>query len=44
MDINNIKIDDVPTTNEELAAYEAKFPKTKQANIDKKWQPSVKNL
>ena len=36
MDINNIKIDDVPTTNEELAAYEAKFPKTKQANIDEK--------
>jgi metal-sulfur cluster biosynthetic enzyme len=36
MDINNIKIDDVPTTNEELAAYEEKFPKTKQANIDEK--------
>jgi len=36
MDINNIKIDDVPTTTEELAAYEEKFPKTKQANIDKK--------
>ena len=36
MDINNIKIDDIPTTTEELAAYEEKFPKTKQANIDKK--------
>ena len=35
MDINNIKIDDVPTTNEELAAYEAKFPKT-QTSIDAK--------
>ena len=35
MDINNIKIDDVPTTNEELAAYEAKFPKT-QSVIDAK--------
>jgi len=36
MDINNIQIDDVPTSTEELAAYEAKFPKTKQANIDEK--------
>ncbi len=36
MDINNIKIDDIPTTTEELTAYEAKFPKTKQANIDEK--------
>ena len=36
MDINNIKIDDIPTTTEELAAHEAKFPKTKQANIDEK--------
>jgi len=36
MDINNIKIDDIPTTTEELAAYEEKFPKTKQANIDEK--------
>ena len=35
MDINNIKIDDVPTTNEELAAYEEKFPKT-QSVIDAK--------
>ena len=35
IDINNIKIDDIPTTNEELAAYEAKFPKT-QSMIDAK--------
>ena len=35
MDINNIKIDDVPTTTEELKAYEEKFPKT-QKNIDAK--------
>ena len=35
MDINNIKIDDVPTTTEELEAYEAKFPKT-QKTIDEK--------
>ena len=35
MDINNIKIDDVPTTTEELEGYEAKFPKT-QKTIDEK--------
>ena len=35
MDINNIKIDDVPTSAEELKAYEAKFPKT-QSIIDAK--------
>jgi len=36
MDINNIKESDVPTTAEELAAYDAKFPKTTQENIDEK--------
>lgn len=36
MDINNIKESDIPTTAEELAAYEEKFPKTQQANIDEK--------
>jgi len=36
MDINNIKETDVPTTAEELAAYDAKFPKTTQENIDEK--------
>ena len=36
MDINNIKESDIPTTTEELAAYEAKFPKTNQTNIDEK--------
>jgi len=36
MDINNIQESDIPTTTEELAAYEAKFPKTKQSNIDEK--------
>jgi len=36
MDINNIKIDDVPTTTEELAAYDAKFNKPIQKNIDEK--------
>ncbi len=38
MDINNIQIDDVPTTAEELKAYEEKFPKTttQQASIDAK--------
>lgn len=36
MDINNIKIDDVPTTTEELKAYDEKFPKTTQASIDEK--------
>ena len=35
IDINNIKIDDIPTTTEELAAYEEKFPKT-QTSIDAK--------
>ena len=44
MDINNIQIDDVPTTTEELAAYEAKFPKTNKLTLMKKWQLSVKNL
>jgi len=36
MDINNIKIDDVPTTAEELAAYDEKFKKHSQADIDEK--------
>lgn len=36
MDINNIKIDDVPTTIEELAAYDAKFNKPTQKSIDEK--------
>ena len=36
MDINNIKIDDVPTTAEELAAYDEKFNKPSQLNIDEK--------
>ena len=36
MDINNIKVDDVPTTTAELEAYEAKFPKNSQANINEK--------
>jgi len=36
MDINNIQIDDVPTTAEELAAYDAKFNKPSQRNIDEK--------
>ena len=36
MDINNIKVDDVPTTTEELKAYEEKFPKTTQASVDEK--------
>ena len=35
IDINNIKIDDIPTTAEELKAYEEKFPKT-QKIIDAK--------
>ncbi len=34
MDINNIKIDDIPTNAEELAAYEAKFNTPKQADIN----------
>ncbi len=36
MDINNIHIDDVPTTAEELAAYDAKFNKPIQKSIDEK--------
>ena len=36
MDINNMKIDDVPTTAEELKAYDEKFNKTTQADIDAK--------
>jgi len=36
MDINNIHIDDVPTTAEELAAYDAKFNKPTQKSIDEK--------
>ncbi len=36
MDINNIKIDDVPTTAEELKAYEEKFNKPTEASIAKK--------
>ncbi len=36
MDINNIKESDIPTTKEELEAYEAKFPKTVQKDIDEK--------
>ena len=35
MDINNIQESDIPTTAEELAAYEAKFPKV-QTTIDEK--------
>ena len=44
MDINNIKIDDVPTTTEELKAYEEKFPKTTQANIDEKMATQRKDF
>jgi metal-sulfur cluster biosynthetic enzyme len=36
MDINNIKIDDVPTTEEELKAYNEKFNKPSQEEIDTK--------
>ena len=36
MDIYNIKESDIPTTKEELEAYEAKFPKTAQKSIDEK--------
>jgi metal-sulfur cluster biosynthetic enzyme len=37
MDINNIKIDDIPTTAEELKAYDAKFTKPPtQEEIDAK--------
>ena len=35
MDINNIQESDVPTTAEELADYEAKFPKVQQTIDDK---------
>ncbi len=35
IDINNIKVDDIPTTTAELEAYEAKFPKI-QSVIDAK--------
>jgi metal-sulfur cluster biosynthetic enzyme len=36
MDINNIQESDVPTTAEELAAYEAKFSTPNQKTIDEK--------
>ena len=36
MDINNIQIDDVPTTAKELAAYDEKFNKPTQKSIDEK--------
>lgn len=36
MDINNIKESDVPTTAEELVAYEEKFDLPKQSEIDAK--------
>ncbi|RLA68496.1 MAG: metal-sulfur cluster biosynthesis protein [Epsilonproteobacteria bacterium] len=36
MDINDIHINDVPTTAEELLAYEAKFKKPTQESIDEK--------
>jgi len=36
MDINNIQETDVPTTAEELAAYDAKFNKPTQKSIDEK--------
>jgi len=36
IDINNIKIDDIPTTAEELKAYDEKFNKPNQQNIDEK--------
>jgi len=38
MDINNIKIDDIPTTAEEFAAYEEKFPESKQERINRKME------
>jgi len=44
MDINNIQIEDVPTTAEELAAYEAKFPKTQQQDINEKMAVERKNF
>jgi len=36
MDMNNIQENDIPTTTEELAAYEEKFNKSTQQNIDEK--------
>ncbi len=36
MDINNIKIDDIPTTAEELEAYNKKFNKPNQDEINEK--------
>ncbi|RLA73774.1 MAG: metal-sulfur cluster biosynthesis protein [Epsilonproteobacteria bacterium] len=36
MDINNIKIDDIPTTTEELKAYDEKFNKPTQQSINEK--------
>ncbi len=36
MDINNIKIEDIPTTAKELKAYDEKFNKPTQKSIDKK--------
>ncbi|RUM72080.1 MAG: metal-sulfur cluster biosynthesis protein [Sulfurovum sp.] len=36
MDIENIKETDIPTTAEELAAYESKFPTSKDENISDK--------
>ena len=36
MDIDNIKIDDIPTTAEELKAYDEKFNKPTQQSIDEK--------
>ena len=36
MDIDNIKIDDIPTTAEELRAYDEKFNKPTQQSIDRK--------
>ncbi len=36
MDINNIQENDIPTTAEELVAYDAKFKKASQENIDEK--------
>ena len=36
MDINNIQESDIPTTSEELAAYEAKFPHSKDERVAQK--------
>ena len=36
MDINNMKIEDIPTTAEELKAYDEKFNKPTQKSIDEK--------